>query len=171
MCGYSSINSELKRIWSGAIPKICCPYWYFMLCSFSSWHHHDGDTLSPVLNSLKCRCHGRGQWIAESTHDPRVLSGACSTNSTVRLCTSGDLLGRKGEVLRWLLSLVSFKRSIRNADSHNSWHKLKLLPRSVVLCRWPIESAWKLRKSHCNYFRLLKSSPQQRRCCLPCCSE
>ena len=141
-----------------------------MLCSFSYWYHCDGNVLFPVLNSLKYRCERSGQWIAESTHNPQVLSMACSTDTTARLCASGGLR-RKAEVLMWLLSLTPFKRSIRNAGCHHSWHKLKTLPRWVVLCRWSIKSAWKLRKSHCNYFRLLKSSPQQCCCNLPCYSE
>lgn len=67
MCGYSSNNSELKGIWSAVIPKIFCPYWHFMCCSFSYQYPHQGDILSPLLNSLAYRCDGSGQWIAEST--------------------------------------------------------------------------------------------------------
>lgn len=50
-----------------------------MWCSFSYQYHQDGDTLSPLLNSLTHRCDGSG---LQSPLDfsPQVLSVACSTD-------------------------------------------------------------------------------------------
>lgn len=79
MCGCSSSNSELKGIWSAVIPKIFSPYWYFMWCSFSYQYHHDGDKLSPMLNSLRHRCHGSALQ-GPLDLNAQVLSVACSTD-------------------------------------------------------------------------------------------
>lgn len=78
MCGCSS-NSELKGISSAVTPKIFSSYRYFMGCSFSHQYHRDGDTLSPVLNSLTHRCDGNGLQSALD-FNPQVLNVACSTD-------------------------------------------------------------------------------------------
>lgn len=50
-----------------------------MWCSFSYWYHHDGETLSPVLNSFTHRYDGSG--LQNPLHfSPQVLSVACSTD-------------------------------------------------------------------------------------------